>query len=122
MMSAAPQATWKAGRGESQFGVENGEARVDQFRIDSSFEGAFFLGDDRAGAGFTTGGRNGEDRAYRQSSFGGAFAQVKIPDVVVDDGAHGDGLGRINDATAADGQDQAQLVLFAEFDAFVNQA
>ncbi len=45
-----------------------------------------------------------------------ALAEVEVPHVPVDDGAHRDGLGRVDDAAAADGEHEAKALSLAEAD------
>ena len=110
------------GQGEGEFWVEDGKARVDQLRIDGTLEPAFFLGNDGAGTRLATGSRQGEDSADRQGGGRRAFAQIEIPDVAFNDGAHGDRLRRVDDAAAAHGENKAELVFLAELDAFMHEA
>ena len=107
---------------EAQLGIHDREARIDRLVVDVALQIAFFLGDDRAEAGFAARGGQRQNRADRQRRGRRAAADVEVPDVVVDDRAHRDRLGRIDHAAAADRQNEVELLLLADPDAFVDQA
>src|SRR5208282_2043484 len=51
-----------------------------------------------------------------------ALAEVEVPDVGLRRGAHGDRLGRVDRAAAADRQHEAETLRLAQADSFIDQA
>ena len=66
-------------------------------------------------------GRNGENDAERDTGFGALPVYIKLfPEVALRRCSHGDGLGAVDRAAAADGKNEVDLKLPAKLDALVH--
>ena len=68
------------------------------------------------------GGGKGQDNAQGQACRCLPFVVIEIPDVALVGHAVADGLGGVNGASAADGQQEIHAFLFAQLNAFIHQA
>ena len=103
------------GQGEGADRVHDGELGPAQLVGIAQLHVAVLVRDD---AGFAHLAARGRDRevALRRG-----LAQVEVPDFAVIRDAAGDGLGRVDDGTAADGEDEIHALLAAQVDALVDE-
>ena len=103
--------------GDGEFRVHDGEYGADAFAGVVPFEHAVFTGDDGDGGDFAAGRGDGEDGCDGQDGCGDGFAVEEVPEVACVGRAECDGFGRVDDAAAADGEDEVDVFLAAQFDA-----
>ena len=109
------------GQGLGELGVHEGELRAADVVVVGPLLVGVHPGDDAAVGCFTARRRDGQDAGHRQALPGRAGVFVQLPDVLFRLGqAVGDGLGRVDDAAAAHGQQEVDAVLFADADALVD--
>ena len=108
-------------QGVGQLRVEDGEDRPETLRAGALLLARVLVGDDGVRAALAPRGRDGEDGADRKG-VRRLRAGVEIPDVAVILDAHRDGLGGVDDATAADGEDETDALLPAELYALLDEA
>ena len=109
------------GNRNGELGVHHRKHRTRQIGITAALESLGDTGDHRAVARLATGAGNGEHCAHLQAGDRIGLAQVEIHEVAVVDHAVADGLGRVNDAAAADAQDKRNVILPADVNAFIDQ-
>ena len=110
------------GQGVGVLRVENGKFGVVERRVAAPFAQVAFPGDDAGITHFTARSGDRDDNAQRQDAVVFARAVEQIPWVAIVAGGVGNGLGRVDDAAAAYGQHQLNLLLFAEGRTFLNQS
>ena len=111
------------GQGAGVAGVEDGELGADGVALGAApLEIACLLGDDAAVAALAAGGRDGQHRAHGEGGGDGSLAGEEVPEVPVVAHAHADGLGGIDDAAAAQGQQEVHALLAAKLDALIHLA
>ena len=101
--------------------VQHGEARPEAVGFRAVLLQRFLVGDDGIRGAFAAGGGNGQDGAHRQSLLRHLPGE-KVPEIAVIGYADGDGLGGIDDAAAAHGQNEVDLFPAAEVDALIDKA
>ena len=101
--------------------VHNGELRADAVGLRGGLLEGLLIGDDGVGGTLAAGSGDGQHHADGQGGLRG-LAGEKVPEVPVVGDAHGDGLGGVDDAAAADGQEEVDLLLPRHGDAVINQA
>ena len=104
-----------------QFGIHDGELRAADIVVIAALDAALLFGDDGGIAHFAAGSGDGQHHADGQTALGLALVIVEIPDVAVHAHAVADGLGRVDDAAAADGKDEVNAFLFAQVDALIDE-
>ena len=110
------------GQGHGQLRVHDGEPGPGVVGIAPPLEPAVLVGDNRGIAHLAAGGGNGDDDAYRGAGGGGALEVIEIPGVAAVGKAIADGLGRVDDAAAAHGQEEVDALLPAKLQALPYQA
>ena len=108
-------------QGEEEFGVHDAQKRPQARAAVAVLELLGFVGDHGVAACFAAGRRDGQDGRHGQHLLDGLALLVDLPDVPVVKHAHRDGLGRIDGAPAAHGEDQVDVLLPAQRDALVHQ-
>ena len=104
-------------------GVQHGEFGPDEVRFGAApFQIAVLLRDDAAVGAFAAGGGDGQHRANRKRMFNFGFSGEEIPEIAVIGDAHADGLGGVDDAAAADGQQEICPLCPSELDTFIHLA
>lgn len=106
---------------EGQLRVEQGETGSEEGVAEALLVEPPFVGDDRNGAGLASCGGKGEDHADGKGLAGFGPAFEKVPEGPVGGHAEGDGLGRVDDAAAADGQNEVHPFPAAEGDALLDE-
>jgi hypothetical protein len=102
-----------------KFRVHDGKRRIDQIAVQSPFQLALFLCDNAAGTGFASGRGYSQYHANGERRFGALCARIEIPDVSIIRNTHGDGFSGVYRTSAADCENQIDIVLAADLDAFV---
>ena len=80
----------------------------------------FLVGYHRVSASFAAGCGDCQHHAHGKSGHWLRFAVVEVPEIAAVDGAHGDGLGRVDGGAAANGQDEIHAFRHGAADSFVN--
>ena len=80
------------------------------------------LRDDAAVGALAAGGGNGQHRAHRQRALDFGLAGEEVPEITVVGDAHADGLGGVDDAAAANGQQEVRALLPGQVNAFIHLA
>ena len=111
----------EGGQALGQHRVHDGELRTDAVSLGSCFVQSILVGDDGVGGALAAGGRNGQHYADGQGRLRG-FAREEVPEVSVVGHAHGDALGGVHDAAAADGQHEVDLLPAGKLDALIHKA
>ena len=113
-------------KGEGELGVHHGEARTQPVAGDGALEVVRLQADDAVARSLAAGGGEGEDDADGER--GGddrrllaVLAEGEVAEVAVVEGAEGDGLRRVDDAAAADGEDEVDLLAADEIDALADE-
>ena len=110
----------EGGQTLGQDGVHDRELRADAVGLRGGLLEGGLVGDDRVGGALAAGGGQGQHDADGQGGLG-RFAGEEVPEVPVVGHAHGDGLGGVDDAAAADGDHEIDLLLTRELDALIDQ-
>ena len=109
------------GQGVGQGGVQDGKNRVGQVGVIAVLLPGGPVGDHRGPVHLTAGGGDGQDGAQGDGVLGLLPVHEEgLPEVPVGPGTHGDGLGAVDDAAAAYGQDEVDAVGLAQVDALVD--
>ncbi|MPM69521.1 hypothetical protein SDC9_116466 [bioreactor metagenome] len=109
------------GEGAGIAGVQNGKFGPDHIRFRAApFQVALLQRDDAAIGPFGPRRRDGQHRAHGQNGFNGMLSGEDVPEVPVVGHAHGNGLCRVDDGAAAQGQQKVAFIPAAELDAFVD--
>ena len=107
------------------FGIEEGDDRADGLRGDALLDPGRHevVGDDVRVGHLTAGRCDGQHRTDRENlvRFGMGAGRGILPRVVAGRKADANGLGRVDDAAAADGQDKVDLFLPAQRDALMDE-
>ena len=103
-----------------QHRIHDGELGTDAVRLRRRFFQRFLVGDDGVGRTLAAGSRNGQHDTDGKRSLRRASG-VEVPEVTVIGDAHCDGLCRIDDAAATDGQHKINLFPTCDLDPFVDQ-
>ena len=109
------------GQGEGADRVHDGEPGPAHLVGIAQLHVAVLVRDDAGFAHLAARGRDGEHAGDREVAFRRGLAQVEVPDFAVIRDAAGDGLGRVDDGAAADGEDEIHALLAAQVDAFVDE-
>ena len=91
--------------GEGRFRIENGDLGVEQAVAKAEFFPGCVIGDHHPRVHLRTGCSQGENTNHGQGLFDAFFTGEEFPHIMVDQGTGGNGLGRIDDRTAACGND-----------------
>ena len=104
-------------------GVQHGEFGPDEVCFGAApFQIAVLLRDDAAVGAFAASSGDGQHRADRQGVFNFGFSGEEIPEIAVIGDAHADGLGGVDDAAAADGQQEIYPLCPGKINAFIHLA
>ena len=107
-------------QGEGAAGIHDGELGAGDVVGIADLDVAVLVGDDARFAHLAAGGRDGQHARDGQADLGLGLAGVEVPDFAVVRHAIGDGLGGVDHAAAADGQQEIDALLAAEGDALVH--
>ena len=110
-----------SGEGVGQFRVHHGEFAPAQVTVVPTLDAAFFLGDHAGIAHLAACRGDGEHGTDGGAARGGVLVVVQIPHVKIVGKAVADGLGRVNDATAAYRQQEIHALFAAQLDAPIDQ-
>ena len=111
---------------EGELRVHHGEARAQAVAGDSALEVVRFEAHDAVGRSLAPCGGDGEDDADRQGCGDdrrllAVLAEGEIAEIAVVEGAEGNGFGGIDDAAAAHGEDEVDLLAADEVDALADK-
>ena len=101
--------------------VHDGELRADAVGLRGGLLEGLLVGDDGVGGTLAAGRGNGQHHADGQGGLRG-LAGEEVPEVPVIGNTHGDGLGGVDDAAAADGQEEVDLFLPGKLDALIDKS
>ena len=107
-------------QGKGTAGVHDGEFGTAEVVGVTDLVVAVLVGDDARIAHLAAGGRDGQHAGDRQAGFRFRLAGIDVPHFAVERHAIGDCLQGIDDAAAADGQQEIDALAAAQFDALVD--
>ena len=112
------------GQREGELGVHDGELGAVGLAREATLEAELVVGDDAARGGLGAGGGDGEDAGDGELAGRVELGLLckEVPYVAVDRDARGDGLGRVDDRAAADGEHHVGLVGAGRRDAVAHKA
>ena len=97
------------------------EFRANHVRANIALEHAVFLGHHGSATAFGTRGRNRLHHANRERLRDRELMRIKIPEVAIVKGTHGDALGAIDRGAATNGKDEIYPVCTDRLDALVDE-
>ena len=101
--------------------VHDRELRADAVGLRGGLLEGLLVGDDGVGGTLAAGSGDGQHHADGQGGLRG-LAGEEVPEVPVIGDAHGDGLGGVDDAAAADGQEEVDLLFAGKLDALIDKS
>ena len=121
MVSTMPFTIWFFRQAVCERRVKNGKARELTLTVIGVFLAGGEICDNGGLVQLAARGRNGENDAERDTGFGALPVYIKLfPEVALRRCSHGDGLGAVDRAAAADGKNEVDLMLPAKLDALVH--
>ena len=104
-------------------GIQHGKLGSDDVRLGAApFQVAVFLRNHAAVGAFAASGGNGQHRADRQRALNFGLAGEEIPEIAVVGDAHADGFGGVDDAAAANGQQEVHALFPGKGNPFIHLA
>ena len=111
------------GQGAGEPGVQHGEFGPYEVRLGAApFQVAVFLRNHAAVGAFAASGGNSQHRADRQRALNFGLAGEEIPEIAVVGDAHADGFGGVDDAAAANGQQEVHALFPGKGNPFIHLA
>ena len=100
--------------------VHDGKLAPAEIAVHTPFQHALVMGNDAARRHLGTGGRDGQYDTYGQRCLRHGLSVPEVPHVALVGYAVGDGLRRVDDRSATDGQDEIDTLTAAETDALLH--
>ena len=108
------------GEGVGELGIHDGEAGADAVVVAGGLDLQLVVIEHAAGAALAAGCGDGDDGAHGHHHGRVLGAQEVVPDVAVIERADADALGGVDDAAAADGQQEVDALAFDDLDALAH--